>query len=63
MFQPLNHPPCPSLDFLKGVQVLRSPELDAELQGVLNSAEQRGRITSLDLPAATLLTQPGVPLA
>jgi len=43
--------------------VLRAPELDMGLQGGLTRAEQRGRITSLDLLATLLLMQPRLRLA
>jgi len=38
--------------------VLRAPELDAGLQMGLTRAEQRGRISFLDLLATLLLMQP-----
>ncbi|KAK4819180.1 hypothetical protein QYF61_025995 [Mycteria americana] len=65
VFQPSDHLHVPPLDPLQQVDaclVLRTPDLDAVLQGGLSRAEQRGRILSLDLLATLLWMQPRIRL-
>ncbi|KAK4807440.1 hypothetical protein QYF61_001991 [Mycteria americana] len=66
VLQPPDHfcgPPLDPLQQLHVLLVLRTPELDAVLQGGLTRAEQRGRIPSLDLLATLLWMQPRMLLA
>jgi len=56
-------PPLDPLQQLHVFSVLRAPELDKGLQVGLTRAEQRGRITSLDLLAMLLLMKPRIWLA
>ena len=61
LLQSLNHLFGPALDWLQYVYsslILRSPDLDPELQVCLTSAEQRGRIISFKWLATSLLVQP-----